>query len=101
MTSQFQQQVRCLCGFTVGSDSLHQPVAMVNLLGDLWETGTPAWEQALQIDGVTLHLYGKAEARAGRKMGHLTALANSTAEAIAKARSARERLVAGATTPSN
>lgn len=91
-TSQFQQQVRCLCGFPVGSDHLHGPTAMVNLLGDLWSGGTPHWQQALECHSVQLHLYGKAEARPGRKMGHLTAMADNIEQAIEIAKHARQRL---------
>jgi 5-(carboxyamino)imidazole ribonucleotide synthase len=62
---------------------------MANLLGDVWAAGTPDWQAALADPAVKLHLYGKEEARAGRKMGHLTALAATTAEAVAKVRAAR------------
>lgn len=91
-TSQFQQQVRCLCGFKVGSDQLHQPTAMVNLLGDLWSPRTPDWEKAMALDSVNLHLYGKQEARPGRKMGHLTAMGDSVQQAIELAQKARKVL---------
>jgi 5-(carboxyamino)imidazole ribonucleotide synthase len=72
---QFEQQLRTLCGLPVARPSLLSPVAMVNLLGDLWAAGEPRWEEALRRRGVRLHLYGKAEARPGRKMGHLNCLA--------------------------
>ncbi|MEZ4429854.1 MAG: 5-(carboxyamino)imidazole ribonucleotide synthase [Nannocystaceae bacterium] len=91
-TSQFEQQVRVLCGLPPGSSRLLTPAAMVNLLGDLWSEGTPRWAAALARD-VKLHLYGKAEARPGRKMGHLTALATTVAEARARALQARRALV--------
>jgi 5-(carboxyamino)imidazole ribonucleotide synthase len=81
-TSQFEQQVRCLAGLPLGDTRALSPVAMVNLLGDLWKDGEPQWERALAIPGVRLHLYGKREARAGRKMGHLTAAAGSAVEAL-------------------
>ena len=74
-TSQFEQQVRAVCGLPLGSPELLQPAAMANLLGDLWEHGEPDWAAALTIPDVKLHLYGKATPRPGRKMGHLTALA--------------------------
>lgn len=89
---QFEQQVRAVCGLPLGSTEQMQPAAMVNLLGDLWSDGEPAWERACSLPDIKLHLYGKREARPGRKMGHLTALA-STAEAAAKlALEARRRL---------
>jgi 5-(carboxyamino)imidazole ribonucleotide synthase len=74
-TSQFEQQVRAVCGLPLGSPELLQPAAMANLLGDLWERGEPDWAAALAIPDVKLHLYGKTTPRPGRKMGHLTALA--------------------------
>ena len=64
-TSQFEQQVRTLCGLPLGATSLHRPAAMVNLLGDLWSAGEPDWAAALAVPGASLHLYGKAE-RAAR-----------------------------------
>ena len=80
-TDQFEQQVRTLCGLPLGATGLLSPVCMVNLLGDLWRDGEPAWEQALAMPGVKLHLYGKRVPRPGRKMGHLCALAPSASEA--------------------
>jgi 5-(carboxyamino)imidazole ribonucleotide synthase len=74
-TSQFEQQVRAICGLPLGSAELLQPAAMANLLGDLWESGEPNWAAALELPDVKLHLYGKAMPRPGRKMGHLTVLA--------------------------
>ena len=72
-SSQFDQQVRALCGLPLGDCSLSSPAAMVNLLGDLWADGEPRWEQAMRDDpGVKLHLYGKRTAKPGRKMGHFT-----------------------------
>jgi 5-(carboxyamino)imidazole ribonucleotide synthase len=65
---------------------------MANLLGDLWQNGEPDWAAALTDPRVKLHLYGKPEPRPGRKMGHLTALAKSPAEAAKAVISARERL---------
>jgi 5-(carboxyamino)imidazole ribonucleotide synthase len=71
-TSQFEQQVRVLCGLPLGDPSLHTPAVMVNLLGDAWAGGEPRWEAVLAHPGAHLHLYGKREARPGRKMGHVT-----------------------------
>jgi 5-(carboxyamino)imidazole ribonucleotide synthase len=71
-TSQFEQQVRVLCGLPLGDPSLHTPAVMVNLLGDIWRHGEPNWDAVLRHPGAHLHLYGKREVRAGRKMGHVT-----------------------------
>ena len=71
-TSQFEQQVRVLCGLPLGDPSQHTPSVMVNLLGDIWSGGEPRWEMVLAHPGAHLHLYGKREARPGRKMGHVT-----------------------------
>jgi 5-(carboxyamino)imidazole ribonucleotide synthase len=80
-TSQFEQQVRAICGLPLGSPELLQPAAMANLLGDLWNDGDPDWAGALANGEVKLHLYGKVKARPGRKMGHLTALAATPEQA--------------------
>ncbi len=88
-TSQFEQQLRAVCGLPLGGTEALRPAAMANLLGDLWAGGEPDWAAVLAHPGVNLHLYGKAEARPGRKMGHLTALAATTAEAARLAREAR------------
>lgn len=90
--SQFEQQLRAVCGLPLGETSLRSPAAMANLLGDCWEDGPPAFAKALTVPGVTLHLYGKADARPRRKMGHLTATAATLAEAEANVRLARQRL---------
>ena len=74
LTSQFEQQLRAVCGFPLGATDLLRPAAMANLLGDLWENGEPDWQRALKSPEIKLHLYGKLSARKGRKMGHLTAL---------------------------
>jgi 5-(carboxyamino)imidazole ribonucleotide synthase len=71
-TSQFEQQVRVLCGLPLGDPSQHTPAVMVNLLGDIWREGEPRWETVLRHPGAHLHLYGKRDARPGRKMGHVT-----------------------------
>ncbi len=78
-TSQFEQQVRALCGLPLGDPSQHTPAVMVNLLGDIWGAGEPAWESVLRHAGAHLHLYGKRAARPGRKMGHVT-VCEATAE---------------------
>ena len=92
VTSQFEQQVRAVCGLPLGSTAQLRPAAMVNLLGDLWLNGEPDWSAALALPDVKLHLYGKRNPRVGRKMGHLTALADSVDEAEKKALMARELL---------
>lgn len=92
VTSQFEQQVRAVCGLPLGSTELLRPAAMANLLGDVWTNGEPNWSAALAIPEVKLHLYGKASARPGRKMGHLTAMTHSADEAERLVREARNRL---------
>jgi 5-(carboxyamino)imidazole ribonucleotide synthase len=91
---QFEQRVRAVCGLPLASTEQLRPAAMVNLLGDLWADGEPSWFQACMLPDVKLHLYGKREARPGRKMGHVTALGHSTEAATARAREAR-RLLTG------
>ena len=91
-TSQFEQQVRAACDLPLGSTEQLRPAAMANLLGDLWGAGEPDWGAALSDPTVKLHLYGKRHARPGRKMGHLTALAPTPADALAAVLAARERL---------
>lgn len=90
VTSQFEQQLRAVCGLELGSPQLLRPAAMANLLGDLWQASPPAWETL--GPAVKLHLYGKAGARPGRKMGHLTALAGTRDEAQARVLETRARL---------
>jgi 5-(carboxyamino)imidazole ribonucleotide synthase len=90
-TSQFEQQVRAVCGLPLGSTRALAPAAMANLLGDLWRDGEPDWGAALAVPGVRLHLYGKASARPGRKMGHLTACGLTVEEAIRAVTEARRR----------
>jgi 5-(carboxyamino)imidazole ribonucleotide synthase len=75
VTSQFEQQLRSVCGLPLGSTEMLRPAAMSNLLGDLWSKGEPDWTSALALPEVKLHLYGKSEPRPGRKMGHFTATA--------------------------
>jgi 5-(carboxyamino)imidazole ribonucleotide synthase len=91
-TSQFEQQVRMLCGLPAGDPRLLTPVVMVNLLGDLWQHGTPAWDALLGDRRVKLHLYGKREARGGRKMGHFNLLDTDIERALADARVLFQRL---------
>ena len=90
LTSQFEQQLRAVCGLPLGSTEFFKPAAMGNLLGDIWTNGEPNWARAVEFPGVKLHLYGKAEPRAGRKMGHITALADSSHAAREVVRKARE-----------
>jgi 5-(carboxyamino)imidazole ribonucleotide synthase len=73
-TSQFEQLVRAVCDLPLGSTEILRPAAIANLLGDLWSAGTPKFAAALEVPSVRLHLYGKASARPGRKMGHLSAV---------------------------
>ncbi|MDZ4818853.1 MAG: ATP-grasp domain-containing protein, partial [Planctomycetota bacterium] len=91
-TSQFEQQLRAVCGLPLGSTRQHRPAAMTNLLGNLWANGEPNWAAACSVPEVKLHLYGKSDARPGRKMGHLTALADTVEEAEQRVREAREAL---------
>ena len=85
-TSQFEQQVRAVCGICLGDPTrTATAVAMVNLLGDLWSAGEPDWRKVLEEPGVSLHLYGKAAPRAGRKMGHLTVTGTNSNEVAAHA----------------
>jgi 5-(carboxyamino)imidazole ribonucleotide synthase len=92
VTSQFEQQVRAVCGLPLGSTELLRPAAMANLLGDVWSGGEPDWAALLAYPDVKLHLYGKAAAKPGRKMGHLTALASTAEDAAILAREARTAL---------
>lgn len=98
VTSQFEQQVRAICGLPLGSTEIVRPAAMVNLLGDLWQDGEPDWAAACAWPKVKLHLYGKAVARPGRKMGHLTALDQNVEAAITAALAARRALTANGQT---
>lgn len=92
VTSQFEQQLRAVCGLALGETRAVQAAAMANLLGDLWGNSAPDWTVLDQFPDVKLHLYGKKEARPGRKMGHLTCLADSGEIAAARVLSARESL---------
>jgi 5-(carboxyamino)imidazole ribonucleotide synthase len=95
LTSQFEQQLRAVCGLPLGSVDLLRPAAMANLLGDLWQSGEPDWAAALAFPEVKLHLYGKHDPRPRRKMGHLTALAATSAQAQDLVLAARAALTAG------
>lgn len=92
LTSQFEQQVRTVCGLTLGDPQRLQPSAMVNLLGEIWANGEPDWAAAAADPRVKLHLYGKAEPRPGRKMGHLVAFDDDGEAAAARALAARRAL---------
>ena len=81
-TSQFEQQLRAVCGLPLGLVSPIGPAVMFNLLGDLWAKGEPDWSPIFALPGASLHLYGKATARPGRKMGHLTIRSGTIEEAI-------------------
>ena len=92
VTSQFEQQLRAVCGLPLGSTEFFRPAAMANLLGEVWQSREPNWAAALSDPDIKIHLYGKAEPRKGRKMGHITALAENTLIAVQKVRTAREKL---------
>ncbi len=92
ITGQFEQQLRAICGLPLGSTEYVRAAAMANLLGDHWQQGTPDWAAVCNLPGVHLHLYGKQDARPGRKMGHITALATTASEASRVVRQAREAL---------
>lgn len=87
--SQFDLQVRAMTGLPLVTPRQHSPAIMLNLLGDLWQTPagprTPAWDAVLALPGTHLHLYGKTEARPGRKMGHLNVTAATPEDARAVA----------------
>jgi 5-(carboxyamino)imidazole ribonucleotide synthase len=93
VTSQFEQQVRAICGLPLGAPDIQRPAAMANLLGDLWIGGEPNWAAACRFDDVKLHLYGKTEPRPGRKMGHLTAVAPTVEQAQDRVIAARDALL--------
>jgi len=93
-TSQFEQQLRVIVGFPIGSTRLQNPAVMLNLLGEVWlnNAGEPDWQSILDLPGASLHLYGKHEARSGRKMGHLTFTALTLDSALALQKKARSIL---------
>ncbi|MGM8060567.1 5-(carboxyamino)imidazole ribonucleotide synthase [Vogesella indigofera] len=94
VTDQYQQQVRAMCGLLPGRTELLSPVVMVNLLGDVWreDGGEPLWDVLMEAPNAHLHLYGKKEARAGRKMGHFTVLAANVDDALDQARALKDTL---------
>ncbi|HUQ95012.1 MAG TPA: 5-(carboxyamino)imidazole ribonucleotide synthase [Bryobacteraceae bacterium] len=92
VTSQFEQQLRAVCGLPLGCTKRLCPAAMANLLGDLWSKGEPDWASVAAFPNVKVHLYGKMEARPGRKMGHLTALGSTPEEALQMVMAARAKL---------
>jgi 5-(carboxyamino)imidazole ribonucleotide synthase len=92
VTSQFEQAVRAACNLPLGDTSLITPAAIVNLLGDVWLNGEPNFAAALEVPGVRLHLYEKHTPRAGRKMGHLSAIGSTADEALARVLEAKSRL---------
>ncbi len=90
--SQFEQQVRAVCNLPLIRPEMVRPAAMANLLGDVWSSGEPRWDRLLERGQTHLHLYGKNAPRPGRKMGHVTVLADDVATACHAARSARQCL---------
>ena len=92
VTSQFEQQLRAVCGLPFGSTEMLRPAAMANLLGDIWSKGEPDWVAAVALPELKLHLYGKTEARPGRKMGHVTATGLTASEAERVVRAGRASL---------
>ena len=101
ITSQFEQQVRVLCGLPLGDPAAHSSAVMVNLLGDLWyakaaaHPAEPPWASIFDTPGLKLHLYGKHHARAGRKMGHFTVLGDPGAALVDAALAARTAIEVG------
>ena len=91
-TSQFEQGVRAVCNLPHGSTSARRPAAIANLLGELWAERPPRFDRALELPGVRIHLYGKNEARKGRKMGHISACANTSEDATTLVTTALSRL---------
>lgn len=93
-TNQFQQQMRAICGLTLGDPTQHSPSVMINLLGDVWpaESTHPDWSPVLNHPRAKLHLYGKAAARAKRKMGHINVLGDTLEEALETAQEIKTRL---------
>jgi 5-(carboxyamino)imidazole ribonucleotide synthase len=95
VTDQFEQHVRVLCGLPLGAPRLHSAAVMVNLLGDLWypegrdQAREPDWQKLLAVPNLKLHLYGKRNAKPGRKMGHFTVLGEDALKTIRIANAAR------------
>jgi 5-(carboxyamino)imidazole ribonucleotide synthase len=84
--------VRAVCDLPLGDPSVVRPAAIVNLFGDLWGGGAPPFERILREPGIRLHLYGKKEARPGRKMGHLSATGSTANEALTRVNAAFDKL---------
>ncbi len=95
VTNQFEQQVRALTGLPLGDSHLHSHAVMVNILGDVWKDAEPAWDKSFAHPNLKLHLYGKHEARPGRKMGHFTVLGRDTESTLNQALIARAELGIG------
>lgn len=95
VSCQFEQQVRAICGLPLGSTQSLGPAAMANLLGDHWEAGPPDWSALRKFPDVKVHLYGKQESRVGRKMGHLTVLAETPEAAVERIQQARAAIFHG------
>ena len=94
VTSQFEQQVRTLCQLPLGSTAMKTPAAvMINLLGNLWHNGEPDWRFVLSQPSAKLHLYGKREARPGRKMGHVTVLGDTPQQTLNDALAIKATLI--------
>lgn len=98
-TSQFEQHLRAITGQPLGDPTLMRPAAMLNILGDAWAHGTPDWTPALATPGANLHLYGKTDARPGRKMGHITITSDHADDAHAKAEQIHDALMRAAGRP--
>jgi 5-(carboxyamino)imidazole ribonucleotide synthase len=95
-TSQFEQLVRAVCDLPLGSTAVHAPSAIVNLLGEVWlQPDAPHVTHALEVPGTRLHLYGKAGARAGRKMGHLSSVGDDAQQALGRVLESYRRLSPG------
>lgn len=93
VTSQFEQLVRAVCDLPLGRGDLMKPAAIANLLGDIWmNRDSVPFERALEVPSVRLHLYGKGQARPGRKMGHLTGVGDTPEQALERVREAKRRL---------
>jgi 5-(carboxyamino)imidazole ribonucleotide synthase len=92
VSSQFEQQLRALCNLPLGDTKLLSPVSMINVLGDVWSGGDPDWLSIFNQTGAHLHLYGKSEARAGRKMGHINCLAETPEQALRSAQEIHTKL---------
>lgn len=93
VTDQFEQQVRAISGLVLGETTLLTPVVMINMLGDIWHSGkAPKWQKLLDHPNVKLHLYGKHEARPGRKMGHFNVLSSDINDALTLAENLKQQL---------